>query len=319
MTIGSEIPAGRSDPPADGPARSVTPGDVVRALRLPFCSASAVPYIAGGILASGPTRWDVFALGLAAVVFTHLSANLMNDVADDANTVDRQDSRYFGFFGGSQLIQEGVLTRRAYRAGAMACGAVAAVSVLAAAWLTGSWPAVAYFAAILLLGWAYSHPPLKLSSRGLGELTIFLLFGPACVVGGAYLQQGGWPSEAAWWVSVPLGLLTAAILVANEVPDAEIDAAGGKRTLVVRLGAGRGWALLAVTLGAVYVSIPVGIAVEAISPWGLASLGTVPLAVAIVRRVRRYAGRRESFVPVSRGIIALQLITAGLLVLGVIR
>jgi hypothetical protein len=41
--------------------------------------------------------------------------------------------------------------------------------------------------------------------------------------------------------------------------------------------------------------------------------------VAIVRRVRRYAGRRESFVPVSRGIIALQLITAGLLVLGVIR
>jgi 1,4-dihydroxy-2-naphthoate octaprenyltransferase len=291
----------------------------VRALRLPFCTASAVPYIAGAILASGPTRWDVFALGLAAVVFTHLSANLMNDVADDANTVDRQDPRYFGFFGGSQLIQEGVLTGRAYLVGAVACGCLAALAVVAAAWQTGAWEVVAYFAAILLLGWAYSHPPAKLSSRGLGELTIFLLFGPACVVGGAYLQQGGWPGVAAWWVSVPMGLLTTAILVTNEVPDAAIDAAGGKRTLVVRLGARRGWLLLAGVLAVTYAMVVAGFAVEAIRAWGLVSLATLPLGWAIVARVRRYAGRRETFVPISKAVITLQLTTAGLLILGVIR
>ncbi|MFP4139833.1 MAG: prenyltransferase [Planctomycetota bacterium] len=319
MTVDSSIPTSAGTEPTDRAPHAVSGGDIVRALRLPFCAAGALPYLAGAFVAVGSTRWDLFALGLAAVVLTHLSANLTNDVADDVNTVDRQDPRYFGFFGGSQLIQEGRLSRRAYLAGAVGCGAAAGVAVVLAAWLSGAWEAVGFFAAILLLGWSYSHPPLRLAGRGLGELVVFLLFGPACVVGGAYLQQGGWPGEAAWWVAVPMGLLTAAILVANEVPDAGVDAAGGKRTLVVRIGATRGWLLLAGVLAAVYASIVAGVSIGAIRPWGLASLGTIPLAGAVVDRVRRYRGPREAFVPVSKGVIVLQLIAAALLLLGVIR
>ncbi len=319
MTVDSSIASSAGCGQAGRARRGVAAGDVVRALRLPFCAASALPYVAGAFVAAGPTRWDLFALGLAAVVGTHLSANLINDVADDANTVDRQDPRYFGFFGGSQLIQEGRLSRRAYIAGAAGFGGAAGLAIVLAAWLSGAWEAVVFFAAILLAGWSYSHPPLRLAGRGLGELTVFVLFGPACVVGGAYLQQGGWPGEAAWWVAVPMGLLTAAILVANEIPDARVDAAGGKRTLVVRIGASRGWVLLAGVLGAVYASVVAGTAVGAIGPWGLAALGTAPLAAAVVGRARRYQGPREAFVPVSKGVIALQLIAAALLLLGVIR
>jgi 1,4-dihydroxy-2-naphthoate octaprenyltransferase len=54
-------------------------------------------------------------------------------------------------------------------------------------------------------------------------------------MGAAWLQDGIF-DLGRFLVSVPVGLWVAAILLINEVPDMESDAAAGKRTLVVRFG-----------------------------------------------------------------------------------
>ncbi|MBS3936478.1 MAG: prenyltransferase, partial [Sulfuritalea sp.] len=98
----------------------------------------------------------------------------------------------------------------------------------------------------LLVGWAYSAPPFRLQSRGLGEFGItaaWLLI----VIGSDFVQRHEL-SLAPVAAGLGFALLVANILFINQFPDAKADAQAGKRTIVVRLGvqrARRGYALIA--------------------------------------------------------------------------
>ena len=164
----------------------------------------------------------------------HAGVNVINDYhdalsgADDANT-----ERLFPFTGGSRFIQNGVLTTR--QTGRFGYGLLAAV-IPAGLWLT--WHAgpglIAIGAGGLLAGWAYSAPPLKLMSRGLGELAIatgWLLV----VVGTDYVQRGTF-AALPFVAGLSYALLVANLLFINQFPDHKGDAVAGKRTLVVLLG-----------------------------------------------------------------------------------
>ena len=81
----------------------------------------------------------------------------------------------------------------------------------------------------------YSLGPVRLASIGLGELSVGFAFGVLPVVGAAWLQSGQIDAPVILF-SLPISAWVAAILLINEVPDIEADAATGKRTLAVRLG-----------------------------------------------------------------------------------
>lgn len=224
---------------------------VARALRLPFLTVSVLPYVFGAGMAEAFDS-GLFALGLIAVASTHLAANLANDYGDARSGADAKDPSYYGYFGGSKLIQEGRLSLEFYRNGAVGFGLIAMIAGAAAVLLRGLPELVLVLAVVLLLSLAYTLPPLRLGYRRLGEFTVFLLFGPACVLGGALLQGEGIGTPALWILSFPFGLFASSVLVVNEVPDARTDAASGKQTLVVALGAQWGFLLfLLLALGGI--------------------------------------------------------------------
>jgi 1,4-dihydroxy-2-naphthoate octaprenyltransferase len=85
----------------------------------------------------------------------------------------------------------------------------------------------------LVIGWAYSAPPLKLNSRGLGEACVaagFLL-----IVAGADFVQRGAVSPKPWLLGLPYALLVTNILYINQFPDRAADIQAGKRHWVARL------------------------------------------------------------------------------------
>ena len=95
----------------------------------------------------------------------------------------------------------------------------------------------------LFLGYFYTGRPLRLvARRGLGELAIFLAFGPMLTLGTGYAISVEtitlYSPEFYMLLSlgVPFGLLTTNILFINQFPDAESDAQTGKNHLVVTLG-----------------------------------------------------------------------------------
>ena len=182
-------------------------------------------------------------------LIAHAGINVLNDFYDARSGADAANrERLFPFTGGSRFIQNGVLSEA--ETGRLGFALLAAV-VPAGLWL--AWQSgpglVAVGLAGMLLGWAYTAPPLALVSRGLGEAAVaagWLIV----VVGSDFVQRGGF-AAAPLRGGLSYALLVAAILFINGFPDRCGDAATGKRTLVVRLGPdGAKWAYLGLVLAA---------------------------------------------------------------------
>lgn len=293
----------------------------VRALRLPFLGASVMPFLAGTL--EGCAGWREIMLlpallGLGAVAATHLAANLLNDYADDLLGADRLDPAYYGFYGGSRLIQQGVLTRAFYLRAGLSFALLALLCGAGLLLLRGDVLLLAVIGAALLLAVFYSCPPLRLCYRGWGEGVILLLFGPVTVAGGAYVQSGHLPGVPGMLTGLIFGLLTAGILLANEIPDAPTDAAAGKRTLVVRCGAERGWLLYAGVAAAALALLVARYAAGGLGAVTLLALAVGAIAVREAWRMRLEYADKAGFVNISKLVIIQHNITGILLILGLL-
>ena len=171
---------------------------------------------------------------LVLALMAHAAGNVLNDVHDAESGADAANhSGIFPFTGGTRLIQQGAVSVQQTRdlARALLLVLVPAGVLLA----VQSSPAVLWIGAVgLLLGWAYSAPPLALMSRGLGELAVAAAW--SLVVIGADAVQRGSVFIVPVFTSLSYGLLIANILLINGVPDACADASVGKATWAVRAG-----------------------------------------------------------------------------------
>lgn len=227
-------------------------------------------------------------LTLLFALVAHAGANVINDYHDALSGCDAANSeRVFPFTGGSRFIQNGVISQRAI--GLYGYGLLASV-VPAGLWLAFvSAPGLVLIGLMgLLVGWAYSAPPLKLQSHGLGEFGItagWLLV----VVGTDFVQRHGFAFTP---IAAGLGfaLLVANVLYINQFPDVRADADTGKRTLVVRLGVAKarwGYALIALLCHGWVVVMVLTAHLPALAL--LALLGAIP-GLAALRDLWRHAG-----------------------------
>ncbi|MDR7483186.1 MAG: 1,4-dihydroxy-2-naphthoate polyprenyltransferase [Armatimonadota bacterium] len=203
----------------------------VLAARIPTLPAAVAPVLVGSGAAAAEGGFALpAALGALVVALAiQVGTNLHNDAADflrGADTPTRQ--------GPPRVTQAGWLPARTVLAGAYTSFGVAGLVGLAFVWRWG-WPVLVAGALSILAGVAYTAGPWPLGYHGLGEVFVFLFFGVVAVTGTAFVQLGR-ISPVALAAAVPVGLLCAAILVANNLRDAATDAAAGKRTLAVRLG-----------------------------------------------------------------------------------
>ena len=114
---------------------------------------------------------------------------------------------------------------------------------------------------------------------------MFLFFGVVAVTGSFFVQTVHLDWEA-FALSVPVGLLAAAILVVNNVRDIDSDRRARKRTLAVRIGRERTRTLFAVIVYLAYLLVPVTWIFGPITAWVLLSWLSIPLATRVVRVVR---------------------------------
>jgi 1,4-dihydroxy-2-naphthoate octaprenyltransferase len=256
----------------------------LRTTRLPFLSATFVPVLLGIAIAArhGSFDWWLALLTVVGGAFAHLGINVANDIFDTLSGADEANVNPTQFSGGSRVLVYDLVTLRQLIGLAVALFGVAVAIGLYLVWATGSETLLGIGLAGVVIGIAYTAPPLKLVYRGLGEIAVALGFGPIMLLG-AYVVQAGALSWEAVIASVPVAILIALVLYVNEIPDRTGDAAAGKRTLPVRLSADAvTTAYLVAALGA-FAVIAVGVAVGILPPFTLLALAAVP----IVFRVHR--------------------------------
>lgn len=260
----------------------------IQAIRYFSFTASITPIAAGSALAlyDHTFDWLLLVLMLLASVACHAGANLANDYYDHIKGIDTAES-----LGPSKVIQQGLLTPAEVKRGMIVAFAIATAFglIIVAA---SSWVILVLALASLAVAVLYTGGPKPLGYVALGELTVFLFMGPV-MVGGAYAVMANRLTLQAVLVAIPIGLLVAVILHANNIRDIPLDRAAGKVTLATRFGRRAANDEYVALVAGAYLTTLVLIATD-LGLWPVLLTGiTVPVAVELCRVVFTATDVRE--------------------------
>jgi 1,4-dihydroxy-2-naphthoate octaprenyltransferase len=254
----------------------------------PFAfTVSLIPPILGGLIAGVENpglQFSLFRLVLAGVgcMTAHAGANLLSDYYDFKTRVDRE-----GTFGSSGLLVPGIMSpAQVLRGGWVAlviAGLIGAFFVLVT-------PSGTFLIWLILLGGLlgifYTAKPFEFKYHALGDLAVFISFGPAMVLG-AYFVQAHQFSWKPILYSIPIGLLVDAVLHSNNLRDIANDGVVKIKTVPILIG--EKWAKImyqALVFGAYLLTLLLVLA-GGLTAFSLLVFLSLPLAIKAVNMVRR--------------------------------
>ena len=273
--------------------------------------AAAAPVILGTALAisDGQFRWAPALAALLGALLLQIGANLANDVFDYHKGADTSKR-----LGPMRVTSAGLLKPRQVFTGMWVVFGLAALVGLYLT-LEAGWPVIAIGLLSIAAAIAYTGGPFPLGYYGLGEIAVFIFFGLAAVCG-TYFVQAEHLTSAVVAAAVPMGVLSSAILVVNNLRDIETDRSVGKHTLAARFGAAWARREYLACLVLAYLT-PLAMALFGLAPWTvLLAWGSLPLAWKLLQQVWHVQGR-----PLNRtlaGTGQLELVFALLFGLGFI-
>jgi 1,4-dihydroxy-2-naphthoate octaprenyltransferase len=287
----------------------------VEAARPRTLPASLAPVLVGTAAGAGDEGFSHlsaarFALVVVVALAVQIAVNFANDYFDGVRGVDTVQRA-----GPRRAVASGLASPRAMRVAiATAMGVAAAAGITLAAVVSWWLLLVGAAAFVALLG--YSGGPRPYASAGLGEVFVFLFFGPVATLGSSYAQHSRLPVTA-WIAALATGVLAVAILVVNNLRDVPTDAIAGKRTLAVRIGEARTRQLFVAAIALGLALAVIGEPVAARSAWPLLALLALPLAREPIAAVRG-GGVGRALIPALGGTGKLELAVAVLLAAGLL-
>ncbi len=290
---------------------------IVALLRLPFLTVTVGGILLGASYAhfeSGHFHVGPFVLSLLGACFFHIASNAANDYFDFKSGNDAANtSGTSPFSGGSRMLLDGLVSPRMAMGVSLLFAALgSAIGLFLNFTSAGNW-ILWIGAAGLLLVYSYNGFPLRLVNHGLGEIAIFLAWGPVMVLGAYYVQAQAFPS---WWpliVSIPSGILTTLVLLINEFADQEADASTGRKTWVILSGPHTALNMYIILAYVSYAVVAAGVLLNRFPPWSLLVGLTVFMPVQAYRIGKKSLGDWKAFMGAVKSTILLNLIFLTLL------
>ena len=216
--------------------------------------ASIVPVLVGTAAAAGEDfRPALFLLALAGSVLIHAGTNLATDFFDFADGVQPRETL-------AGVIQRGYISARAVHQAAIAAFVAGSACGLVIVAYTG-WPVLVAGIASVLAGYFYTARPISYGRRGLGEALVFVFMGLVMVMASYYVQveRLSWLS---FYAALPVAILVANILHANNLRDIANDRARRKITIATLIDRPAAdyllWALMLGAFATVVVAASLG-------------------------------------------------------------
>ena len=264
--------------------------------------------------------WLNALLALVVALAIQIGTNFVNDYADGVRGTDQVR------VGPVRLVAGGLATVRQVKTAAlMSFGLAGLAGLVLAARVT--WWLIPVGLVCGVAGWAYTGGPRPYGYLGLGELFVFVFFGLVATAGSAYVQHAPFINAIgghlytysfnwafALWAGVPVGLLAAALLQANNMRDIGTDTQAGKRTLATRLGRRGAGTLYCGTLMATAVGIG---NLAHYTAWALLALAALPFALYPLRLALSDREGR-ALLPLLGATARLQLVAGVLLTVGLL-
>jgi 1,4-dihydroxy-2-naphthoate octaprenyltransferase len=246
---------------------------------------SFVAVSTGAALASlyGPMHWGRYSLTLLGMIFMHGGANVLNDYFDYRHDVDT--SHVPGSFGtGGRVIAQKMLTpNQVLGVGLLLYALALPVGIYLT--VAVGFPVLILGIVGFLVGFFYTGSPIGFKYFALGEPAVFMMWGPLMVSGAYYVQRSSFSGQPAW-VSIPIGILVALILFANNIRDLTSDTRARVRTIATVLGKESAVKLYRLLILVSYGITLLLIATAQLSLWGLITLISLPLALKLIKQMQ---------------------------------
>ena len=280
---------------------------IVRVIRYRFLLIAGVfPYLVGSSIAYHKTatfHLNLFTVGLGGIFLALLAVEYINEYFDSRiggtdhifSLERRPTPLYYKFVGFGALLS------------AFFIAALLTVEIGYPIMLLSLIGVVAIF--------FYLGPPLKLSHRGFGEVTIALSYGVFMTMGGFYLQARRMDLSI-FGASILASLFILALTLANEIPDYYQDKLAGKRNIVVRLGRLNTARLFGSILILAYITLISELILGVLPPLCWLILLILPVAFRSYATAIRYHDQPSQFIPAIRGTVAIYAISMAILSLG---
>ncbi|WP_427015502.1 1,4-dihydroxy-2-naphthoate polyprenyltransferase [Pseudarthrobacter sp. P1] len=286
-----------------------TAGQWIQGARLRTLPIAIAPVVIGTAAAYDLGGFHLLNAILATVValFMQIGVNYANDYSDGIRGTDEVR------VGPLRLVGSGVAKPQQVKLAAFASFGVAMLAGLALVVLSQTWWLLLVGIGCVLAAWGYTGGKNPYGYMGLGDVFVFVFFGPVATLGTTYTQAGQ-ISPAAVVGSIGTGLIACALLMANNVRDIPTDTEVGKRTLAVRLGDKRARLsyvlMLAVAILLVLVLVPA-------KGWMLLVLLLIPACLMPSWLVLK-GKKRKSLIPVLKQTGLINLGYAGLFAAGLV-
>ena len=252
-------------------------------------------------------NWWFALWALVNIIFVHAAGNVWSDIADYRKGVDAEDT--FGV----QTLVEGKFSVSEFRRLSLTLNAIAILGGLALVCLTG-WPLLVIGAIGIALSLCYP----RLKYMALGDAVIAICYALLPMTGTSFIISG----SIHWhvlWLAVPVGLITVAILHANNVRDIETDSRAGISTFPMLTGRSFGAKLYAFEVLFPFVWL-FGLMAFRIEPWWLlTAFAALPVAFKNALTMLDYErGGAESYARLDERTAQLQLLFSLLLTLSLV-
>ncbi len=248
-------------------------------------SMTALSVSVGAALAGmdGTFSWPLYLYTLLTMIILHAATNLMNDHYDVLNGVDNPGVSTAQYR--PHPLVEGKLEPDHVKIAAYLLYAIAITAGIYLAVLRG-WTILTIGAIGVLASITYTAPPFKYKYIGLGEFSVFLMWGPL-MVEGSYFVQRQVLTKSAFWVSLPFGALVALVLLVNNLRDMKDDEKKGIRTLPLLIGRSNGVRLYVALVIIAYMSILWMAFMGPLQRWSLIVFFSLPLAYRLLKQIGR--------------------------------
>lgn len=252
----------------------------IYAARMRILPASAIPTIAGIMLAAIDGAFDLFTacITVLSAMMLQTTSNYLNDLYD---------------------FKKGADLKRIGPPRAVASGMISETAMMKMSWIlftitffiglilvqTAGWPILLIGIISLWAAFAYTGGPYPLAYHGLGEATAFVFYGLIPVWGAYYIQSPDFEFRIQVMLTgIIMGLFAAKILLVNNIRDIETDPIAGKITLAVMLGEKKSRLLYALLMILSYIFLFLLVRIQDnavyLLPWVL-----LPFAVYLTRGV----------------------------------
>lgn len=249
--------------------------------RIKTLPAAIAPVIVGTSLADQIKVINAL-LALIVSLSLQIAVNYANDFSDGVRGTDTNR------VGPTRLVASKLATASSVKNASFISFFVAIIAGTLLAFNTSVW-LIAVGLISILAAWGYTGGKKPYGYLGFGELAVFIFFGIVATVGSYYVQVEQ-ISSSALLLSIPMGSLSCAILVINNLRDLNQDKLVSKRTMAVKLGDAntRIFYLLLLVLAQVSAA-----AAASVNNYALLTLLWLPLTYSAANQVLKGASGKE--------------------------